>query len=286
MGELGLVWTRAVGELFGEAFICSIFSSVVAVDISSFLCSDAFLVDRFLRAVLGVSFCPFLEAEPRVVWFRAELGAGLVVLAAALLEPLLLSLEAGLLVGCRELRREDERVTGGVCLCALGCFNDFTSLDGFVSLVCRGGRAAFEVESFADGGLTDFGFCAIVDFCVVVGFRFSVEVLFRTSGSPEFDFGKEIWGSNGTLLVPATNGFFFFSCSFFLASSLFFCHSFSCSMRRSRLSLSVGLAGRREENKTFPNHARLTTAQNYKTKLEDSFLSLLFFVQKLPVSSS
>lgn len=81
--------------------------------------------------------------------------------------------------------------------------------------------------------------------------------------------------------MPATNGFFFFSCSFFLASSLFFCHSFSCSMRRSRLSLSVGLAGRREENKTFPNHARSTTAQNYKTKLEDSFLSLLFFCAKI-----
>ena len=185
VGGLGLVWTWAVGDLFGEAFICSIFSSV---DTSSFLCSDAFLVDRFLRAALGVSFCPFLEAEPRVVWFRAELAAGLVLLVAALLEPLVLSLEASLLVGCRELRREDERVTGGVCLCALACFNDFMSLGGFVLLVCRGGRAAFEVKGFADGGLTDFGFCAIV------GFRCSVEVLLRASESPEFDVGIEICG--------------------------------------------------------------------------------------------
>ena len=142
VGGLGLVWTWTFGDLFGEAFICSIFSSVssvVAVDTSSFFCSDAFLVDGFLRAAFGVSFCPFLEAEPRVVCFRAELAAGLVVLAAAFLEPLALSLEAGLLVGCRELRREDERVTGGVCLCALACFNDFTSLGGLVVLVCRGG---------------------------------------------------------------------------------------------------------------------------------------------------
>lgn len=139
VGGLGLVWTWTFGDLFGEAFICSIFSSVssvVAVDTSSFFCSDAFLVDGFLRAALGVSF---LEAEPRVVCFRAELAAGLVVLAAALLELLVLSLEAGLLVGCRELRREDERVTGGVCLCTLACFNDLTSLGGFVVLVCRGG---------------------------------------------------------------------------------------------------------------------------------------------------
>ena len=140
------------------------FGSVVAVDTSSMIGSGAFLVERFLLVALGVGLCPLLDAEPRVVWFRAELVAGLVLLLVALVEPLVLSLEAGLLVCCREVRRDDERVTGGVCLCALACFNDLVSLGGLVLLVCLGARAAFVVKGFADGGLTDFGFCDVVGF--------------------------------------------------------------------------------------------------------------------------
>ena len=143
--------------MFGEASICSMFGSVVAVDTSSVIGSGAFLVERFLLVALGVGLCPLLEAEP-LVWFQVELAAGLVVLAAAFLELLVLSLEASLLVGCREVRRDDERVMGGVCLCALACFTDLMSLGGLVLLVCLGARAAFEVKGFADGGLTDFGF--------------------------------------------------------------------------------------------------------------------------------
>ena len=133
------------------------FCSVVTVDTSSVIFSGAFLVERFLWVVLGVGLCLFLEAEP-LVWFQTEPAAGLVVLAAAFLELLVLSLEAGLLVGCCEVRRDDERVTGGVCLCTLACFTDLVSLGGLVLLVCLGGRAAFVVKGFADGGLADFGF--------------------------------------------------------------------------------------------------------------------------------
>ena len=150
--------------MFGEASIGSMFCSVVAVDTSSMIFSGTFLVERFLLVALGVGLCPFLDAEPRVVWFRAELVVGLVFLLAVLVEPLVLSLEAALLVGCREVRREDERVTGGVCLCTLACFTDLVSLGGLVLLVCLGARAAFVVKGFTDGGLADFGFCDVVGF--------------------------------------------------------------------------------------------------------------------------
>ena len=78
-------------------------------------------------------------------------------------------------------------------------------------------------------------------------------------------------------MVPATNGFFFLSCSCFLASSLFFCHSFNCSMRRSRLSLSVGLAGRREENEIrvpFSNLCKIN-----KNKSKNNTKALFFFAK-------
>ena len=162
VGRLGVLsWISAVGEMFsGSMFCIGLTRSTSSFFCGDFgFCAEAFLPEFFPRATFGLSFLPFFEAEPCVLWFGAELTVFLALLAV-LVVPLVLGLVGGFLVCGFEARREDERVTGGVRLWVLvtGCFDDF---GGFALWGCFGGRVTLEVEGSVafDGCVTDFGFC-------------------------------------------------------------------------------------------------------------------------------